>query len=142
MTFSVTRQDDTTRIDVGPQLGVANRQVLKNLVLDQLREGERRFLIDLARTRYIDSSGLGVLVSLSKRVGEHHGDLRLLNLNDELRVLFQLTKLDTLFKLGNDTPPPGEAPAGSPAPLRPRPPAPLHGAGEADLPRPDEGTLS
>ena len=141
MTFSVARHGDTTRIDVGAQLGVANRQELKDLVLDRLRGGERKFLIDFAGTDYIDSSGLGVLVSLSKKVGEQRGDLRLLNLSDELRALFRLTKLDALFKLGGDTPS-GEATAGSLAPLKPRPPGPLHGAAEAHLPRPDEGAPS
>ena len=40
---------------------------------------------------------LGVLVSLSKRIRELNGDLRLSNLNDDLKTLFELTKLDTLF---------------------------------------------
>jgi anti-sigma B factor antagonist len=51
------------------------------------------------QTGYIDSSGLGVLVSLSKRIRELNGDLRLSNLNDDLKTLFELTKLDTLFQI-------------------------------------------
>ena len=56
-------------------------------------------MIDFAQTGYIDSSGLGVLVSLAKKVREQGGDLRLAGLNDDLRTLFELTKLDTLFTL-------------------------------------------
>jgi anti-sigma B factor antagonist len=70
-------------------------------VLDELESGERKFLIDFANTGYIDSSGLGVLVSLSKKIREQSGELRLANLNEDLRTLFELTKLDTLFNIAD-----------------------------------------
>ena len=41
----------------------------------------------------------GVLVSLSKKIREAGGELRLANLNDDLKTLFELTKLDTLFQI-------------------------------------------
>ncbi|HUH13559.1 MAG TPA: STAS domain-containing protein, partial [Longimicrobiales bacterium] len=69
--------------------------------LEELDNGERKFLIDFAHTGYIDSSGLGVLVSLSKKIREQGGELRLANLNEDLRTLFELTKLDTLFQISN-----------------------------------------
>lgn len=99
MTFQVHTEGDVTVIAVDGQLIVGNRQELKQTVLDALEEGSRKFLIDFAGTGYIDSSGLGVLVSLSKKIREHGGELRLANLNDDLRSLFELTKLDTLFQI-------------------------------------------
>jgi len=51
------------------------------------------------RPGYIDSSGLGVLVSLSKKIREQGGELRLAGLNADLQTLFELTKLDTLFSI-------------------------------------------
>lgn len=99
MTFQVNTEGDVTVIAVEGQLIVGNRQELKQTVLDALEEGSRKFLIDFAGTGYIDSSGLGVLVSLSKKIREHGGELRLANLNDDLRSLFELTKLDTLFQI-------------------------------------------
>jgi anti-sigma B factor antagonist len=101
MGFEVTKQDDVTILDVEGQLIVGNRQELKQKVLEELESGERRFLIDFERTGYIDSSGLGVLVSLSKKIREQGGELRLANLNEDLRTLFELTKLDTLFQISN-----------------------------------------
>jgi anti-sigma B factor antagonist len=101
MGFEVTKQDDVTILDVEGQLIVGNRQELKQKVLEELENGERKFLIDFERTGYIDSSGLGVLVSLSKKIREHGGELRLANLNEDLRTLFELTKLDTLFQITN-----------------------------------------
>lgn len=139
MTISVARQGDATRIDVGAQLGVANRQKLKQAVLDELDHGERKFLIDFSQTGYIDSSGLGVLVSVSKKIREQRGELRLLNLSDDLRTLFRLTLLDKMLQLG-DAPPGGEGTAGSVAPRTPRPPGPLYGAAETAFPPPDEAS--
>ncbi len=86
-------------IEVEGQLIVGNRQELKQKVLDALEAGDRKFLIDFTRTGYIDSSGLGVLVSLSKKIRDEGGDLRLAGLNEDLKTLFELTKLDTLFAI-------------------------------------------
>jgi anti-sigma B factor antagonist len=101
MGFEVGKEGDITVLDVEGQLIVGNRQELKQKVLEELENGERKFLIDFERTGYIDSSGLGVLVSLSKKIREQGGELRLANLNEDLRTLFELTKLDTLFQIAS-----------------------------------------
>lgn len=102
MSFDVRKEGEVTVIDVKGQLIVGNRQELKQKVLDEMEGGARKFLIDFAGTGYIDSSGLGVLVGLSKKIREQGGDLRLASLNEDLRTLFELTKLDTLFHIAND----------------------------------------
>ena len=102
MAFEVTEKGGVTIIDVEGQLIVGNRQELKQKVLEKLDGGERKFLIDFSNTGYIDSSGLGVLVSLSKKIREQGGELRLANLNEDLKTLFELTKLDTLFHIASD----------------------------------------
>jgi len=91
------------QVKVEGQLIVGNRQELKSVVQEAVDRGERKFLIDFSQTGYIDSSGLGALVSLSKKVREQGGELRLAGLNEDLRSLFELTKLDTLFAIA-DTP--------------------------------------
>ncbi len=99
MSFSIEQFHGVTIVDVDGELTVNNRSDLKERVLGRLNDGDRRFVIDFAKTGYIDSSGLGVLVSLSKRIREHSGRLRLAGLNEDLRTLFELTKLDTLFQI-------------------------------------------
>lgn len=91
--------NDITVVRVEGQLIVANRHELKQIVQDALDQGARRFVFDFTPTAYIDSSGLGALVSMSKRVRQAGGDLRLAGLNEDLRSLFELTKLDTLFAI-------------------------------------------
>ena len=102
MGFSQSRDGSgVTVVKVEGQLIVGNRQELKDLVFAALDQGERRILIDFSQTGYIDSSGLGALVSISKRVREAGGELRLSGLNEDLRSLFELTKLDTLFQIAD-----------------------------------------
>ena len=74
-----------------------NRHVLRQNALDALADGERELVVDFTQSPYVDSCGLGVLVTISKRCREVGGTLRLRNLNEELRTLLELTKLDTLL---------------------------------------------
>jgi anti-anti-sigma factor len=101
MSFQVSQSGGITLVEVEGQLIVGNRQELKQKVLEHLEGGERKFVIDFSNTGYIDSSGLGVLVSLSKKIREQGGELRLSSLNEDLRTLFELTKLDTLFRIAD-----------------------------------------
>jgi anti-sigma B factor antagonist len=104
MTFSLRKEaGGVVVVTVDGQLIVGNRQELKQQVIDALDGGARKFVVDFSRTGYIDSSGLGVLVSLSKKIREHGGDLRLAALNEDLQTLFELTKLDTLFAIARTT---------------------------------------
>lgn len=99
MSLQVTTQGDIVIIAVDGPLIVGNRQELKQQVLDRVEAGSRKVVVDFAGTGYIDSSGLGVLVSLAKRLRELGGDLRLAGLNEDLLTLFELTKLDSLFRI-------------------------------------------
>lgn len=100
MGFTKTVNDDgISVIRVEGQLIVGNRQELKALIQEGIEAGERRFLIDCSQTAYIDSSGLGALVTISKKIRESGGEMRLAGLNEDLRALFELTKLDSLFTI-------------------------------------------
>ncbi len=99
MSFTLTRDDERLIVDVDGQLVVSNRQEFKQLVLDEVEQGARLVIVDFSKSAYIDSSGLGALVSLGKRIREAGGELRLAALNEDLRTLFELTRLDALFPL-------------------------------------------
>jgi anti-sigma B factor antagonist len=99
MSISVKRDHDMVVVSIGGQLVTANRHELKEAVLRELEAGGKRFRVDFSDTGYVDSSGLGVLVSVSKRIREGGGTLQLASLNEDLVTLFALTKLDTLFEI-------------------------------------------
>ncbi|HKP27819.1 MAG TPA: STAS domain-containing protein [Gemmatimonadales bacterium] len=99
MGLTTTARGEVSVVRVDGQLTVGNRQELKATVQAGLDAGARKFLLDCSPTGYIDSSGLGALVTIAKRVREAGGQIRLAGLNDDLRSLFELTKLDTLFAI-------------------------------------------
>ena len=67
-------------------------------VLDALVSEQRTpVVIDLAGLRLIDSSGVGVLVSLFKRVRANGGEVRIVGLRDQPRAIFRLLRLDRVF---------------------------------------------
>jgi anti-sigma B factor antagonist len=129
MNFSVAKQGDTIVVGIEGHLVVGNRNELKQLVLNELDRGERRFRIDFGRTRYVDSSGLGVLVALSKRIGQERGTLSLSRLDPDMRTLFDLTKLDTLFSFDESGPDDVVERAATP---RPRLPERRHGGDDTE----------
>ena len=88
-----------TRIGISGQLLYGNRDQFKQLVVDEIARGYRGFILDLTRCGYIDSSGLGVLVSIARKIQAAGGTIVLENLNEDLQALFELTKLDKLFTI-------------------------------------------
>ncbi len=99
MSFTLHRSDAQLVVDIDEQLVVSNRQEFKSAILAEVESGARLVVVDFSRSAYIDSSGLGALVSLGKRIREAGGELRLAGLNEDLRTLFELTRLDALFPL-------------------------------------------
>jgi anti-sigma B factor antagonist len=70
-------------------------------VLDQLAaEKVTRVVVDLSELRLIDSSGVGVIVSLYKRVRANEGDMSISGLNGQPLAIFKLLNLDRVFSLG------------------------------------------
>ena len=137
MDFLIARNGSTTIIRLPQTLVIANRQELKQLILDAVADGDRQFVLDLRDTAYVDSSGLGALVAVRKRVTEQGGEMWLANVNADLRQLLALTRLDSLLPLLNERDD-DDGGAERAAPRLPRTPGPLSGSGEADVPPPTD----
>lgn len=96
--FPYAQNGDAVRIELPMELIVRNRSELKSIVLGLLEGDARTFVLDFGATERVDSSGLGVLVSIAKRIRDEGGDLRLANMNDALWDVFRATRLDLLFE--------------------------------------------
>jgi anti-sigma B factor antagonist len=59
-------------------------------------------LFDLSRIEYVDSAGLGALISCLRRVTAQGGDLKLCGLHPKVRVLFELVRMHRMFEILND----------------------------------------
>ena len=67
--------------------------------LDILIKGHKTFIIDLGGVDYIDSSGLGTLVSIQKQALQHGGGVTLKGIHGLVKDVFELTRLDKVFKI-------------------------------------------
>ena len=93
----VTVVDMSGRITLG-EGGV----VFRNAIRDLLDQGYTQILLNLGEVTYIDSSGVGELVSAFTAVRKQGGELKLLNLTKRVHDLLQITKLCTVFDTMDD----------------------------------------
>jgi anti-sigma B factor antagonist len=70
---------------------------IRNAVRDILQSGGKKIILNLAEVSYIDSSGIGELVSSYTTVTNSGGQLKLLNLTKKIHELLAITKLLTVF---------------------------------------------
>jgi anti-sigma B factor antagonist len=70
----------------------------KSRITDLVKQGNHFFLLDLSQVDFIDSSGLGSMISILKTVSKNNGDMVLCNLNPAVENLFTLTRMNTVFK--------------------------------------------
>jgi anti-sigma B factor antagonist len=89
---------DVTVLDMDGKITIGEGSVaLRTAIRRLLEEGKKKILLNLARVGYIDSSGIGELVSSYTSIGKEDGQLKLLNLTQKLQDLLTITKLLTVF---------------------------------------------
>jgi len=76
--------------------------ILRDTIRDLVAKGDKRILLNLGDVTYIDSSGIGELVSAFTTVRNQGGELKLLNLTKKVHDLLQITKLYTVFDVKDD----------------------------------------
>jgi len=99
-----TRQvNDITVIDVSGRITLGEgSSVIRDAVRDLIASGNKKILLNLGDVSYIDSSGVGELVSGYTSVTNAGGTLKLLNLTKRVKDLLQITKLYTVFDVHED----------------------------------------
>lgn len=93
----ITIVDLSGRISLGE-----GSALLRTTIRDLLETGQLKILLNLGDVNYIDSSGIGELVSAFTAVRNRSGELKLLNLTKKVHDLLQITKLFTVFDVYND----------------------------------------
>jgi anti-sigma B factor antagonist len=89
---------DVTVLDMSGKITIGEGSVaLRTAIRRLLEEGKKRILLNLAGVGYIDSSGIGELVSSFTAINKENGQLKLLNLTQKLQDLLTITKLLTVF---------------------------------------------
>ncbi len=100
----ITRQmSGVTIVDLSGQIKLgAGSATLRDTVKDLVGQGQKKILLNLAEISYIDSSGLGELISAYTSVKHQGGELKLLHLTKKVHDLLQITKLYTVFDVMDD----------------------------------------
>src|SRR5580700_4598489 len=103
---AITRQvDGVTVVDLSGRITLGEGSVvLRDTIKDLLGKGHKKILLNLGDVSYIDSSGIGELVSAFTSVRNQGGELKLLNLTKKVHDLLQITKLYTVFDVKDDEP--------------------------------------
>jgi len=103
MKTSTRQVNGITIVDLSGRITLGEGSVLlRDMVRDLVAKGQRKILLNLADVTYIDSSGIGELVSAFTTVRNEGGDLKLLNLTKKVHDLLQITKLYTVFDVKDD----------------------------------------
>ena len=99
-----TRQvNGVTVVDISGRITLGEgSSTLRETVRDLLNRGEKKILLNLGDVAYIDSSGIGELVSGFTTVTNQGGQLKLLSLTKKVHDLLQITKLYTVFDVHDD----------------------------------------
>jgi anti-sigma B factor antagonist len=103
MKSSIRQVNGITIVDLSGRITLGEGSVLlRDMVRDLVTKGQRKILLNLGDVTYIDSSGIGELVSAFTTVRNQGGDLKLLNLTKKVHDLLQITKLYTIFDVKDD----------------------------------------
>ncbi len=99
-----TRQvGDVSVMDVSGRITLGEgSSTMRDALRDMVAKGQKKILLNLGDVSYIDSSGIGELVSGFTTIANQGGQLKLLNLTKRVKDLLQITKLYTVFEVHDD----------------------------------------
>jgi anti-sigma B factor antagonist len=87
----------THKIDINGEIDVYTSPKVKEIIADLIEKGTNNLVINLEGVRYIDSTGLGVLIGALKKVREKEGGISLVCTNPQIKKIFNITGLVKIF---------------------------------------------
>ena len=97
------RVNGVTIVDLDGRITIdEGSTVLRKMVKDLSAQGQNKILLNMGEVTFIDDSGIGELISGLTTVRNAGGDLKLLNLNQKVHDLIEITKLYTVFDIQDD----------------------------------------
>ena len=103
LTIATRELDGVTILDLSGRITLGEGAVqLREAIRELISKGGKKILVGLGEVNYIDSSGLGELVSSYTTAKNQGADLKLLNLTKKVKDVLQVTKLYTVFDIYDD----------------------------------------
>lgn len=90
---------ETAVIDIAGEIDIFTAPDVRRVGLEAITDGATRVILDLTRTTFLDSTGLGVIIGLSKRVRPAGGDVVIVNVDDGIARTFEITGLNEIFRI-------------------------------------------
>lgn len=97
--LEVRKEKEVAIIDVIGELEFSISESFDATVKSLIKEGLNKIIVNFAQANYIDSSGLGVLISGLQSARQNQGDLRLCSLDENIRDVLNMTRLINYFKI-------------------------------------------
>ena len=101
--MKVEANGETLNVSEIKELGAANSQTFRDTVKGAMDEVHRNIQIDLSETMFVDSCGLGALISLHKTTCNRNGTVRLMNPTPPVQQILELTRMHRIFEIVNRT---------------------------------------
>lgn len=102
MNIEVKQQGDIQVMHCGGNLDADTVTSFKKVAYDLVSRGSTRVVIDCSNLAFVDSMGLGVLISLLRRARQRGGDVKVASLSEEVKTIFEITRLHNLFEVCAD----------------------------------------
>jgi anti-sigma B factor antagonist len=97
MDFSYELRDSYAEVKVGGRLNMVSAPKLREFVGDVILKGSNRIVVNLEKTSFMDSSGLGALIGCLKATRQAGGDLRIAAVHPQVKMVLQLTSMDRVL---------------------------------------------
>jgi anti-sigma B factor antagonist len=99
MKYMRTDRGDETTLQIEGTLDAVTAPDLRPVVDQLVTEGRRSITLELSSLRLIDSSGVGLIVSLFRRIHPDGGQVKIVGLREQPRAIFRLLRLDRVFEI-------------------------------------------
>lgn len=98
----ITREVESVGVvilDIKGEIDLYNAPEIKDTIKNQIDSGKKKIIINLKEVSYIDSSGIGALISSLSNLKKVGGGLKILHVYDSVKKVFELTKLTSFFEI-------------------------------------------
>ena len=103
MKYKVREAGNVTIIDLsGKLMGGYDADVFRDLVHELIEKGRKKIVVNLASIKWINSTGIGILITGYTTLRKNKGDLKLLNVSKKIESILYVTKLNLIFECFDD----------------------------------------
>ncbi len=92
-------ENDLHIVEIEGEVDLYSSPELRKVLLQLTKEKTKTILVDLEKVKYMDSSGVATLVEALQQVRKYQGMLKLVNLRDAVKDVFELSRLDKVFDI-------------------------------------------